>query len=109
MVGGEEGEEEVQLIWGTVDSSSFLAAIITHVIYAVSEEPRQKKQVRAITRAATAEILHVKLCGTVVDSEIDSHKTIEAKEKYLKEWQQSSPTLVFTVLDKNRHGCPEDT
>lgn len=40
---------------------------------------------------------------------IDSHKTIEAKEKYLKEWQQSSPTLVFTVLDKNRHGCPEDT
>ena len=109
MVGGEEGEEEVQLIWGTADSSSSLAAIITHVIYAVSEEPRKKKQVWASKKQQQQKFCMLNCAVLLLILKIDSHKTIEAKEKYLKEWWQSSPTLVFTVLDKNRHGCPEDT
>lgn len=106
-VGGKGREEEVQFLWSLADSSNSLAAIITHIIHALSEEARKKSKSERLQKRQKFCVLNCAVLLLIL--KIDSHKTTEAKEEYLKEWQQSSPTLILTMLDQNRRGSTEDT
>lgn len=70
----------------------------------LSEELKRKRKRGLLQKQHQPQILDVKLCGTVVDSENKWNKTTGGREEYLKQGEQNSPTLSFTVSDPNGRG-----
>lgn len=97
MVGGE-GEEEMQLLPGVADSSSSSAAVITHFIYASLGGTEKGESPSCYRSSNSREFLMLNCAVLLSTMKIDSARLLEQKEKYLKEGQQSSPTLLLTML-----------
>lgn len=101
MVGEQGGEEDMQFLGSAADSSNSLAAVITHFIYA-SQRNHERRESSGYYRSSNSRKFWMLNCVVLLLTlKIDSNKTIEAKEKYLKEWQQRSLSVVFTMLDQN--------
>lgn len=72
-----------------------------------SKNQERKISPEFITKAATAEILHVKSAVLLLVLKIDSHKTIEAKKNTLMNDSRALLNGAVFTWDKNRHGCPK--
>lgn len=108
ICGGRGRRMGVQCLWSVADSSSSSAAIIIHCVYALSEEPREKRKPKLLWKQQRQKFSVLNCAVLLLTLKIDPNKTIGVKGKHFRDNSELSHTRL-TALDWDGRGSTGNT